>query len=108
MAHFLVDKQVENDALTYVLEKEAFDSDEDFNIFDKIAQDLSETEARIKIRDDFRTKIISIKKEMTQEEKQEKISYFIDPDPIKLEQQLKQHAEFKPRQKLIFSPEKRE
>ena len=46
---------------------------------------MNETEAKKKIHDDFRKKIISIKKEMTQEEQQEKISYFIETDPVKLE-----------------------
>lgn len=43
MAKFLLERQQDNDVLNYVIEKEANDSDEDFNVFDKLAQNVEDS-----------------------------------------------------------------
>ena len=47
--------------LKYVSDKEANESDEDFNIFDQMAAGLSEKETQKKIRADYLAKVDEVK-----------------------------------------------
>jgi hypothetical protein len=94
MAKFLLERQQENDVLNYVIEKEANESDEDFNVFDQLAQEVGEERVGQKLREDFSKKLEGEKSRIVTDKKEEKIDYHIDPD--KLEETLKKHSDQPP------------
>lgn len=103
MAKFLLERQQENDVLNYVIEKEANDSDEDFNVFDQLAQKVEEDALGQKLREDFSKKLVGEKARIVTDTAEEKIGYRIDPD--QLDETLKKHADQPaPRLQFVGSP----
>jgi len=75
---FVQQKKHEDAVLKYVSDQEANESDEDFNIFDKMAAGLSEKETQQKIRADYQAKVDVVRKQLAQEEQsQVKLDRFI-------------------------------
>ena len=73
----------ENAVLNYVLDQEAQDSDEDFNVFDKMAGDYNDEEVKAKLLQQLRKKIDKVKKAVEDEEgTQERLEMFIDENNL--------------------------
>ena len=54
MAAFLQERQQENDVINYVIDKEANESDEDYNYFDQLAQGESEERVKAQLHNTFK------------------------------------------------------
>ena len=54
MAKFLLEKQQENDILNYVIEEEAYKSQEGFNVFDQMAQGITDQEISGRLKHNFK------------------------------------------------------
>lgn len=90
--------------LNYVIEKEANDSDEDFNVFDQMAQGIAKENIDEKLKDVFGKKLKQVKEQIISEESRKKMEYKIDKDKLhKIYDQSPQKTNHK-RVKYVASP----
>lgn len=78
MAKFLQGRQQANDILNFVVEKEAYDSDEEFNIFDQAALGLSLDEVRTRLTKDFKKKLSATTQRLASPAVKKKVEYLLD------------------------------
>lgn len=57
MAKFLLEKQQEKDILNYVIEEEAYKSQEGFNVFDQMAQGIQNDDIIGKLTSNFKEQL---------------------------------------------------
>ena len=98
MAKFLLEKQQENDILNYVIEEEAYKSQENFNVFDQMAQGISKDEIEGKLKEDFNNLLDTKRKQIEGEQVTQKVDFHMDPNLIN--EQLKNS--FKPPEQIKF------
>lgn len=77
------------DAINFVLDQEAEESDEGFNVFDQQANKLSVQQSEQLVAGSFASKFESVRKSIDLFPKREKISYFMEKDITQKLVQLK-------------------
>ena len=57
---FIQEKRTDKSVIDFVLDEEAHQSDDDFNVFDQIAQGIEDHQVINKLSSDFTNKIIKV------------------------------------------------